>query len=450
MQRLQLKNYRCFRDLELTFHDRLTVLVAANGGGKTAVLDGVAVALRPFVDTMEDRSRSRGFDSKDIRLVLSPNGNMEQITPIALLASATFLGSSVRWNGASLLSGTLRSITGDDSLEMIAIPLISSNQEYAEGEGRIPPTFPLISYYGTGRLWSAGRRADWKKPRETAPNARHRGYAECLSSSSHYKVFLDWFRRFSYEARGEGHDELYPSSSPGRREEPVHDARRTLSVVRGATDIALAPSGWNRLEWDFAEDALVAHHISQGRLLVDTLSDGIRNMIGLVADIAHRAARLNPHIADRAALDTPGIVLIDEVDMHLHPAWQQVVLDSLQEAFPLLQFIVTTHSPQVLTTVKTENIRIFEDGVVHSATPGTYGAEAQRILESIFHVSPRPPKNPKSVALNEYLRLVDAREWESPRALELRKELDEWSQGHEPRLLAADLEIDNMKWEAGQ
>jgi predicted ATP-binding protein involved in virulence len=275
--------------------------------------------------------------------------------------------------------------------------------------------------------------------RELALNARHRGYSDCLSPSSHYTVFIDWFRRFSYEAQRE---------MSGNGASP-HEAQRTLSVVRNAVDIALAPSGWHNVEWDFAEDVPVANHNSYGRLMVDTLSDGIRNMMGLVADIAHRAARLNPQFGERAALGTPGIVLIDEVDMHLHPAWQQLVLGALQQAFPLVQFIVTTHSPQVLTTVKAENIRIFADGAVHSATPGTYGAEAQRILESIFEVSPRP-KNEISEALDEYLRLVDARQWNGPRALELRRRLDDWSQGNEPSLLAADLEIDNMKWEAGQ
>jgi predicted ATP-binding protein involved in virulence len=95
----------------------------------------------------------------------------------------------------------------------------------------------------------------------------------------------------------------------------------------------------------------VAHHDQHGELSVALLSDGIRNMIGMVADIAFRATKLNPQFGFLAAKETPGVVLIDEVDMHLHPEWQQVVLQSLTTAFPALQFIVTTHSPQVLTTV---------------------------------------------------------------------------------------------------
>ena len=430
IQELKLKNYRCFPELFLSFHDRLTVLVAPNGGGKTAVLDGIAIALRLFVDTMEGRQSSKSFETKDIRLVLNPNQKMEPVTPVRLEASGLFLGSEITW---SRERQSRKRTSNARNLKMLASRLTQENQDWAEGKTQKSPLFPLIAYYGTGRLWGDISTKTGESP-QTAPNARYRGYADCLSSASHYKEFVNWFRRFSYEAKQE--------NSP-------HKPQRSLGVVRQAVNLALKPVGWHTLEWDFAEDVIVAHHEMYGRLLVDTLSDGIRTMIGLVADIAHRAVLLNPQLDEKAAAETPGIVLIDEVDMHLHPAWQQMVLPALQQAFPLVQFIVTTHSPQVITTVPQECIRIFKEGGVYSASPGTDGAEAQRILEDVFQVSPRP-KTSMADALDEYLRLVNNRQWASPRALELRQQLDEWSQGYEPRLIEADLQIDNMKWEAGE
>ena len=95
------------------------------------------------------------------------------------------------------------------------------------------------------------------------------------------------------------------------------------------------PTGWRDLRWDFAESTIVASHPTYGRLSVGDLSDGIRNIVGLVGDMAHRAARLNPHLGDQAASLTPGVVLIDEIDMHLHTTWQQVILGSIQEPSPL-------------------------------------------------------------------------------------------------------------------
>ena len=417
IKHLKLKNYRCFQELALSFHPQLTVFVAPNGGGKTAVLDGVAVALRLFVDTVEGRSNSKGFSGRDIRLVLNPDSKMEPVTPVRLEASAMFLGSDVSWARERQSEAASRTTTAEaGELKQVASQLVQKNQEWAQSKGADMPLFPLVSYYGTGRLWSTSKLTEGKKTRETAPNARHRGYTDCLSSSSHYKYFIDWFKRFSYEAQ------------KGASESP-HGPQRTLTAVRQAVDIALAPSGWHGLEWDFAEDTIVAHHPDLGRLPVDTLSDGIRNMIGLVADIAHRTVRLNHHLGDRAAVETPGIVLIDEVDMHLHPQWQQVVLQGLEKAFPLIQFIVTTHSPQVLTTVRKENIRVFscdEEGHWNASEPAVspLAHEAGDALATIMGTHPRPEIDGILPDLHEYERLVRAGKADSTAARDIQKRLD--------------------------
>src|SRR5512133_2268754 len=138
-----------------------------------------------------------------------------------------------------------------------------------------------------------------------------------------------------------------------------------LEAARNATDTVLSPSRWSRLDWDFMAADVVASHPEQGKLRVSYLSDGIRNLIGLVADLAHRAARLNPHLGADACRKCPGIVLIDEVDMHLHPAWQQVVVTLLRNAFPRVQFVLTTHSHLVASTVPSASIRLLgSDGTV--------------------------------------------------------------------------------------
>ncbi len=111
------------------------------------------------------------------------------------------------------------------------------------------------------------------------------------------------------------------------------------------------------------------------------LSDGVQCMLSLSGDLAARCAVLNPQYGPDAPARTPGIVLIDEIDLHLHPAWQQRVLGDLQRAFPMVQFIVTTHSPQVLTTVRREHIRFLTtDGTVTIPEDGTYGAKSSRVL----------------------------------------------------------------------
>jgi predicted ATP-binding protein involved in virulence len=113
----------------------------------------------------------------------------------------------------------------------------------------------------------------------------------------------------------------------------------------------------------------------------------------MVMDIAMRMVEANPDMGSEA-LQTPGIVLIDEIELHLHPSWQQRILLDLQRTFPNVQFICTTHSPQVLSTVKQESIRLITDegNILTGEEVGvnTYGAQSYLIMEDLMNVSPNP------------------------------------------------------------
>jgi len=203
---------------------------------------------------------------------------------------------------------------------------------------------------------------DAKLPR----TSRTVGYAGCLDPASSYKSFVAWFRYWNLNAK----EAQIKSQEQGKTHLPT-EFEGYIRAVSDAVNLCLGSAGWKDISYSFSRDALVARHDVHGELPVEMLSDGIRNMIGMVADIAFRATKLNPQLSGAAARETPGVVLIDEVDMHLHPEWQQVVLQNLTEAFPALQFIVTTHSPQVLTTVARENIRNIEldDSGYHARMP---------------------------------------------------------------------------------
>lgn len=438
LDHLVLTNYRCFPELSIDFHPNLTVVVAPNGRGKTAILDAVAVAWRLFVDTIQTRAGgSLGFHHDDIRKQLSADRTMEAMIPTTLSATGRLDGTPLEWSRAleSDKKGAKTTYSEASNLKDAAARLRHTIQDYADKKIPTAPTLPLIAYYGTGRLFGAHKLTSKKKV--NAETSRLAGYEDCLTSASRYKYFEDWFERFSKEKAMESRSGTASLHSPAQK----------LSAVRTAVDALLAPSGWANLQWDFAEDQIMASHAEHGTLPVEYLSDGIRNMIGMVGDIAHRCTRLNPQHGEKAPQLTHGIVLIDEVDMHLHPNWQQTVVQSLRDAFPLIQFIVTTHSPQVLTTVPSECIRILDEGAVCAAPSGTDGAEAQRLLKDILGVEPRPDTT-MSRKLRRYMELVHDHNWSCEEAVSLRSELDAWSQGEEPRLKAADLTIANLKWGA--
>ncbi|MCW6036672.1 AAA family ATPase [Spirulina subsalsa FACHB-351] len=139
-------------------------------------------------------------------------------------------------------------------------------------------------------------------------------------------------------------------------------------------------------------------------LKVEQLSDGERMCLVMVGDIARRLVIANRDFEGNP-LEGKGVILIDEIESHLHPQWQREIIPSLQKTFPNCQFIVTTHSPQVLSKVKKENIRILEDGTVCPADSFTYGRDSNSILSELMNVTERPFEIKEE--LNQCFNLID-------------------------------------------
>ncbi|MEQ1934290.1 MAG: AAA family ATPase, partial [Fimbriimonadaceae bacterium] len=117
------------------------------------------------------------------------------------------------------------------------------------------------------------------------------------------------------------------------------------------------------------------------------LSDGERGTLALVLDLTRRLAQANPHLVDPAS-EASAIVLIDEIDLHLHPKWQRQIVHNLQENFPSCQFIATTHSPQVIGEIEHGRIQIIADSQVYSPDH-SYGVDSSRVLEEVMDSDPR-------------------------------------------------------------
>ncbi|APC69666.1 AAA family ATPase [Ralstonia pseudosolanacearum] len=446
IQKLSLKGYRCFETIDIDFDERLTVLVASNGAGKTAILDGIAVALGPYIGAF-DEGVGHHFGPSDIRLsrVRETASNEMEYTPggIQLEATGWIPGGLMEQLGTESLSIWRRSLAGPtkakttirDAKELIAY---GKRMQTAVRTQDSTVLLPLVAYYGTGRLWQHKKLTDGKLPK----TSRTTGYSDCLDPASSYKAFVAWFRYWNMNAL--------------KAELDMHKAQRVpektefhgyIESVSRAVNICLEPSGWKDIAYSLAREELVAHHDEHGELPVELLSDGIRNMIGMVADIAFRATKLNPHLGGDAARETPGIALIDEVDMHLHPSWQQVVLQSLLRAFPRVQFIVTTHSPQVLSTVPSRSIRILStrwneelekyQPVATEPELQTEGIPSADVLALAMGTDPTP--NVESARqLSEYKALIQQDLQDSTDAQALRQRLSTHFGTSHPVLLECD------------
>jgi predicted ATP-binding protein involved in virulence len=430
LDRLSLTNFRCFSECTITFHPTLTVLIAENGQGKTAILDAIGVALGLFVDTIRGTRQSPAIERSDVRIARDDSNQMHPALPVDLAASGLADGERLSWrrtlNGISPRSRTTS--RDAETLRVAGERLRGRLNDFAQGGREAPPPLPIVAFYGTGRLWSEHYLTARRRNPEQSTIGRLAGYADSLSSSSSFKSFVAWYENASNLARSATSIALPADERP----------ERLLSAVREATRTVLEPTQWQEIDWQFPPNDetgtavgrgfLVVEHPAHGRLPLSSLSDGVRNMIALVADLAHRCVRINPHFGETAARMTPGILLIDEVDMHLHPRWQQLVIQLLQKAFPAMQLVVSTHSPHVLSTVDVESIRVIRlqgtRGVISTPTYQTRGVESADVLAKIMDVDPVPHVE-QAGWLSDYRAMVQSGEHESPRGQALWKKLVE-------------------------
>jgi len=171
---------------------------------------------------------------------------------------------------------------------------------------------------------------------------------------------------------------------------------------------------------------------------LNQLSDGEKNIIAMVGDIARRLSMANPHMEN--PLEGKGIVLIDEIDLHLHPLWQRVIISKLTEVFPNCQFIVSTHSPQVLSHIKAEHIFILkpiDDDIIIEKPTESYGKSTDRQLEDILGVESRPLEIKKD--LHNLFTLIQEKKLTEAKVL--MQELERVIEGREPELVKANVLI---------
>ena len=432
LEQLTLQNYRCFESLTIQLHPELTVLIAPNGAGKTTVLDAARVAVWPFVkgfDLGSQTGKAATIQPADVRLCQQSDGNMEPQLPSSITATGRYLPQmeAQTWTQTRerIKAGT-NTLT-DKTTKQITAAATDLEQQARQGQGDI--TLPLVSYLGTSRLWFEGRFTSEAKDTvlDSAQYSRTSGYLNCLSYASSFKAFTAWYGwvyRSYLESQIHALQRKEPLDATGQRFEHM------VQVVQQAVDALVKnATGWHRLEYSQRHhQQLVMDHPQHGVMPVDMLSDGLRNAIAMVADLAFRAYKLNPHLGKDAALQTPGIALIDEVDLFLHPSWQQTILGSLRAAFPKLQFIVTTHSPQVLTTVPRDNIRILdqdENGRIGVRTPdfSPLAHESGDALAKIMGTHREPPLALQD-DIRRYEQLVRAGQEQTEAAQTLRATLD--------------------------
>jgi len=376
LKKTSITNYRCFKEAEIDFDEHTTLIVGKNGAGKTAILDAVAVAISTFLLGI-DGGVSRSISKDDARYEFYDlDGTVD---PQHQFPTGDCLDNhDVKW------VRSLNSESGNTTVkEARELTNISKNTQKRIMTGDKSLILPLISYYGTGRLYA--QKKEKKNIKSLTEFKRQVGYVDCMAAESNEKLMLNWFQIQTLKS-------LQAQQRTGKVEKPL-----LLKTVESAICKCFERiSGSKNADIVFELDThrLVLNFESADgslqKFAMDEMSDGYKNTLSMIGDIAYRMAVLNPMLGDKVLEDTSGVVVIDEIDLHLHPQWQQTIISDLNTIFPKIQFIVSSHAPAVINSVAREQIRILDNGEIYMPAAQTYGRDANSILREVMKVSERP------------------------------------------------------------
>ncbi|KTF18153.1 AAA family ATPase [Pseudoalteromonas sp. H105] len=440
---LHLVNFRQFKNLKINFESDLTVIIGPNGSGKTSILD----ALTKTISFINARFLRQGRSGKpltrsDVRV--NCNSCAEVITSLELGPNTHYSCNLVRpSDGIS----SPKSSQLDSYHEFSSLYRVTNDVQKNLRDEEI--NFPLFASYSVLRTYNKKDVLSYDLemlPKISAENRLDAIDPSAIDGTSNLDTFLEWYVALTFMAEESAEEnkiqsledqyrslkEIVTSDSHPLKsllddtQFKLQELKSKKTVVKNNNyskskliiDNALIKGvpGITSIKVDTSTGrAEVQATIDNNSIVIKNLSQGQQVIIGILADVSRRLIMLNP------TLDNPlhgqGVILIDEIEMHLHPKWQLFLLESLQNTFPNLQLILTTHSPQILSTTKKDKIRVIgvnvdNELIAVSPVNETLAHPSTDILESVMKVS-SIPELPITSELNKYRALIEQGDIES-------------------------------------
>lgn len=386
LKSLHIENFRRFERFECEFHERLTLLMGVNGSGKSSLLRAISLPVKEALPPLNRNRAPSNFELSDVRTTYSADPSDE-------------VWASHQFPSVLTLKLALEQETVTLPLERTAL---AREWSYPEEDGPSPSydldklqsrvnglfsqsnkvAIPLIAHIGVGEIESGSIHADLTRPFEQKRQLWDQFYEGRIDAY----LLTQWFQHYEFRALQEGQEPLIFRAT----KQAVLNAIQAIDikfVVRESRLMVRYDASWHPF---------------------DQLSDGQKRIAALFLEIAIRAASLNSHLGERCLLDAPGFVLIDELDMHLHPQWQRSVIDNLLDTFPKLQFVVASHSPFLIQSA-------LDRGIVLNAETGERMDAMDHSIEDIAETmmgvdQPHRSKRflEKRQLAQEYLELMES------------------------------------------
>lgn len=356
LEKIHLKNYKAIEELDIELRPGVNLLIGDNGAGKTSILEGIAIALGGlFVNVVGVNTKN--IVKEDVRMNIKPMGDsstaIEYCEPVSVGCTLHAADEQeYSWNRIKEeVSATHTKI--DDKKVCVWMKKLTNNS------GSI---LPLISFQSAARAWRV-KRGDFGTELKKKLDDRRCGYIGCLDSSMDVKSIQQWCLK----------QEVVTYSKGTVREYEMFK-NIVASFMKEINELLYMPVMYYSAQFDE-----LVYKDDKTEMPISKLSAGYQSLLWIIMDLAYRVCMLNPELEGREQIS--GVVLIDEIDMHLHPKWQWNVIEALRKTFVNVQFIIATHSPIVISASKEANLILLDNAQEISYLPDCYGYEVEDVLQ---------------------------------------------------------------------
>ena len=442
IQKITIKNFRCFEHLEVNLDPDINIFVGNNGSGKSALLDAIAAAMYPYVVQIQQIVGKKYREASPVlqRDLPAQKKDNERGNQAEFTVSATdFPDWTIVYKKPPADNDNERinvsvssSLVSQEGTKKLHSEMRDRWNAYDNLRNERTSELSIIAYYKGNRYLT--NIADVKNI-STQSFDRFNSLNHALDATGNFTDMANWFfvREFQElrEAREKGDINLeLPDLKQVRNAISTIIAPNDRVYFSGATS---AKSAKLMVEWTMETG-------EKRELLLSQLSAGYRNMLALVMDFARRLVQANPHMENPLAAEA--ILMIDELDLHLHPTWQQTIIPDLKNVFPHTQIIATTHSPEVVTTVKQNQVYILKNYQIKPCPEPTKGRKSSDIVRNVLGLSELRPHTEESQKLTELFEAIDNGQLEE--AKRLKKELQDW-ESFDPDMTRADMQIRRLE-----